>query len=334
MMEQTNLKLSILPLRPSTLAILLREGFTSTNDVYSSSKPGSGGIKNFAVELNIKSLPEAMRILREVENASKLSNRNDNASYRSDSGRMNQQQSDQNNTIPAHPNSNVNTSSTHLQNNTPSTNTISHPSTQSAASLLLLAHKRERAIITCARAVDTLLGGGIQRGEVTEIVGLPGVGKTQLCIQLCVDTALPREYGGVEGHSIYIDSEGSFSPERCLEISSHMVEHVKATYQRRQQQKQRNSNDQHSYKRQRISTHVDYPSNQSFTEESILDSINIFRVHDETCQTATIMSLPQILQNMKNEGKDVKLIVIDSIAFHYRVRVIQYQSKHHILIVL
>ena len=43
------------------------------------------------------------------------------------------------------------------------------------------------------------------------------------------------------------------------------------------------------------------------------------RVLDEACQTATIFSLPKFLKQRQEEGKKVKLVVVDSIAFHYRV---------------
>jgi hypothetical protein len=59
------------------------------------------------------------------------------------------------------------------------------------------------------------------------------------------------------------------------------------------------------------------------TPEQIVDSIHVLRVHDETAQTATLYSLPHFLEQLvlQNNDKDdppVKLIVIDSIAFHYR----------------
>lgn len=38
---------------------------------------------------------------------------------------------------------------------------------------------------------------------------MPGVGKTQLGIQLCVDVQLPECYSGAAGEAVYIDTEGS-----------------------------------------------------------------------------------------------------------------------------
>lgn len=57
---------------------------------------------------------------------------------------------------------------------------------------------------------------------------------------------------------------------------------------------------------------------QGFHTEAILDGISVFRVHDEAAQTATIYSLPTFLQKRTDMQVPVRLIVIDSIAFHYR----------------
>jgi len=44
-------------------------------------------------------------------------------------------------------------------------------------------------------------------------------GKTQLCHQLCVTCQLPLDQGGGEGKALYIDTEGTFRPERLLAIA-------------------------------------------------------------------------------------------------------------------
>lgn len=88
-----------------------------------------------------------------------------------------------------------------------------------ALSLISKLKTTHKTIVTFSRAVDSMLGGGLAKGEVTEIAGLPGVGKTQLSMQLCVDASLPTTFGGVAGESVYIDTEGSFSPERCFTMA-------------------------------------------------------------------------------------------------------------------
>lgn len=44
-------------------------------------------------------------------------------------------------------------------------------------------------------------------------------GKTQLCLTLCVTAQLPMSKGGGEGKVLYIDTEGTFRPERLHEIA-------------------------------------------------------------------------------------------------------------------
>jgi len=44
-------------------------------------------------------------------------------------------------------------------------------------------------------------------------------GKTQLCHTLCVTCQLPVEMGGGEGKAMYIDTEGTFRPQRLSQIA-------------------------------------------------------------------------------------------------------------------
>lgn len=67
---------------------------------------------------------------------------------------------------------------------------------------------------TGSNAVDELLKGGIETGSITEIFGEFRTGKTQLCHQLCVTCQLPVDRGGGEGKALYIDTEGTFRPQR------------------------------------------------------------------------------------------------------------------------
>jgi len=74
-------------------------------------------------------------------------------------------------------------------------------------------------ITTGSKALDELLGGGIESQSITEVYGKYGSGKTQWCFQLCVTVQLPKEKGGLGGKVIYIDSENSFRPERIANIA-------------------------------------------------------------------------------------------------------------------
>ena len=72
---------------------------------------------------------------------------------------------------------------------------------------------------TGSSELDGLLKGGVETGSITEIFGEFRTGKTQLCHTLCVTCQLPMEQGGAEGKAMYIDTEGTFRPERLVEIA-------------------------------------------------------------------------------------------------------------------
>ena len=81
-------------------------------------------------------------------------------------------------------------------------------------------HRKNIArISTGSQELDDLLGGGLETGCVTEFFGEFRTGKTQIMHQLCVNVQLSREQGGLEGNALYIDTEGTFRPERIIQMS-------------------------------------------------------------------------------------------------------------------
>jgi DNA repair protein RadA len=81
-------------------------------------------------------------------------------------------------------------------------------------------HRKNIARITSgSQELDDLLGGGVETGSVIEFFGEFRTGKTQIMHQLCVNVQLPKEKGGLEGNALYIDTEGTFRPERIIQMS-------------------------------------------------------------------------------------------------------------------
>ena len=74
-------------------------------------------------------------------------------------------------------------------------------------------------ISTGTSSLDDLLDGGIETQAITEIYGEYGTGKTQICHTLCVMAQKSKDEGGLEAGSIYIDTEGTFRPERIYTIA-------------------------------------------------------------------------------------------------------------------
>ena len=74
-------------------------------------------------------------------------------------------------------------------------------------------------ISTNCKDLDELIGGGIETGAITETYGRFASGKSQLGFQLAVDAQLPKDKGGLEGGVLFIDTEGTFRPERIESIA-------------------------------------------------------------------------------------------------------------------
>ena len=83
------------------------------------------------------------------------------------------------------------------------------------------ARKQVLNIGTGSKNLNELLGGrGIETKAITEAFGAYGSGKTQLGLTLAVRCQLPKEMGGAEGKSVFIDTEGTFRPERIRQIAN------------------------------------------------------------------------------------------------------------------
>ncbi|TMW56304.1 hypothetical protein Poli38472_008952 [Pythium oligandrum] len=88
-----------------------------------------------------------------------------------------------------------------------------------SASTLYVRSKNKIFITTGSRQLDQILGGGLETMSVTEVHGEFRTGKTQLCHTLCVTAQLPRSQGGGAGKVAYVDTEGTFRPNRVAEIA-------------------------------------------------------------------------------------------------------------------
>jgi len=88
-----------------------------------------------------------------------------------------------------------------------------------SAELIWEKRKELKKLTTGSHNLDEIFGGGIETGALTEFFGEYRTGKTQLVHQLCVNVQLPYEKGGLEGSALYIDTEGTFRPERIIQMS-------------------------------------------------------------------------------------------------------------------
>lgn len=133
-------------------------------------------------------------------------------------------------------------------------------------------------ITTGTKNLDQLLGGGVEAKGITEFFGEFRTGKTQICHQLSVTVQLPEELGGLGGVAVYIDTEGTFRPERLIPIS------------------------------------------ERFTLEpkEVLKNIVFARAYNSDHQ----LYLSQNIGELIEKGKNVKLIIVDSIIGYFRAEYI------------
>ncbi len=143
-------------------------------------------------------------------------------------------------------------------------------------------YKRRKTIprlTTGCKALDKLLGGGIEVGSLVEFYGEFGTGKTQICHQLSITAQLPRSRRGLEGSVLYIDTEGTFRPERIVEIASKKF---------RMNERQ---------------------------IEDILANVNYVHVLNSDHQLMVADEIPMYVENSE---KPLKLVIVDSIIAHFR----------------
>jgi DNA repair protein RadA len=82
--------------------------------------------------------------------------------------------------------------------------------------------RKRRSLLRCSTGsgvLDELFLGGIETQAVTEFYGEFGSGKSQICHTLCITAGQPVESGGLDSGIIYVDTEGTFRPERLEQIA-------------------------------------------------------------------------------------------------------------------
>lgn len=81
-------------------------------------------------------------------------------------------------------------------------------------------------ITTLKQGLDAILGGGIKCGQVTEISGEAGAGKSNLCSEIGTMVMLPCDKGGKDSKVMYIHTEGQGKLKLALKRFSTLVSSV------------------------------------------------------------------------------------------------------------
>ena len=139
-------------------------------------------------------------------------------------------------------------------------------------------------LTTGCEAFDELMGGGIETQAITEFYGEFGCGKTQITHHLAVNVQLPEVHGGLDGSVIMIDTENTFRPERIAQM-------VEGTSHR---------------------------TGEELDPEEILNNIHVARAYNSNHQILLAESATQLAEELKDSGKPVRLLIVDSLTAHFR----------------
>ncbi|KAF5073351.1 MAG: DNA repair and recombination protein RadB [Methanobacterium sp.] len=77
----------------------------------------------------------------------------------------------------------------------------------------ILSNIQEKGKIPTSSPIDSLIGGGVEKGVITQFYGPPGSGKTNIALNILVQNAKTGKNG------IFVDTEGGLSIERVKQIS-------------------------------------------------------------------------------------------------------------------
>ncbi|ORX54898.1 P-loop containing nucleoside triphosphate hydrolase protein [Piromyces finnis] len=145
------------------------------------------------------------------------------------------------------------------------------------------------------KILNKVLGGGLPtKSGIIEIVGESAVGKSQLALQLCLMVQLPKHLGGLKGDALYLTTETFYS---------NRLETLKY------------------YFMLKYGKYFEYDPCQHIFVETLIDL--------EMQQHYLYYYLPNILEKLPN----IRLIIIDSIAFNFRGEnnILSFQERAKIL---
>ncbi len=154
--------------------------------------------------------------------------------------------------------------------------------------------------------VDEMLGGGVETQSITEVYGEFGSGKSQVTHQLSVNVQLPREHGGLEGSTIFIDSEDTFRPERIEDmlfgLDDEILEDTMVL---------------HGIVEEGEADAGDEQLQEALLE-AVLDKIHVAKAFNSNHQILLAEKAQEIASKTQDEEFPVRLLCVDSLTAHFR----------------
>ncbi|KAG8470812.1 hypothetical protein KFE25_009233 [Diacronema lutheri] len=86
------------------------------------------------------------------------------------------------------------------------------------ADVLWVRRKAKACMVRTCTELDALMGGGVMTGEVLELAGRSGSGKTWLCLATCAHVALE-----LRAHALFVDTGANFCARAFLEECSRVA---------------------------------------------------------------------------------------------------------------
>ncbi|MFZ9005246.1 MAG: ATPase domain-containing protein [Nitrosopumilaceae archaeon] len=190
-------------------------------------------------------------------------------------------------------------------------------------------------ISTGLKKLDEILNGGIPSCAITDIYGANGTGKTQLILQICINSIKNK------GNVLFLDTTGGFRPERILEIQKHQNLDLnildKITISRisntSEQINSIKNTDLEKFSLIVIDNITDLFSYEYKTEDSISEKNSLFMRHLHDLSLIAITNkIPIVITNMiRNMGdKEVENMrkAID-LYTHIKIKLSKNSSKYH-----
>ncbi|PSQ46316.1 DNA repair and recombination protein RadA [Halobacteriales archaeon SW_6_65_15] len=143
--------------------------------------------------------------------------------------------------------------------------------------------------------VDDLLGGGVETQSITEVYGEFGAGKSQVTHQLAVNVQLPREYGGLEGAALFVDSEDTFRPERIDDMVRGLDDETKQAAMALHQVK-----------------------TEDELVASILDGIHVAKAFNSNHQMLLVEKADELVKEYADTEWPIRFVCVDSLTAHFR----------------
>jgi len=150
--------------------------------------------------------------------------------------------------------------------------------------------------------VDDMLGGGVETQSITEVYGEFGTGKSQVTHQLSVNVQLPKEYGGLRGSAIFIDSEDTFRPERIDDMVRGLDDElIQATMDDRD-----------------IEGTPDDDDAMDELMEDVLEKIHVAKAFNSNHQMLLAEKAQELAEEHEDDDWPVRLLNVDSLTAHFR----------------